>query len=238
MKFQELVVNGCSYMEAYSAGSGHHDLADRLNIPTASSLALSGCANQRILRTTIKHSAATTRPTFYVLGMTFLARDELPILDITNQFEGAWTNPQNQARHRLWIHNWTIHDTDRYVQLKQKWESYSVIDRFEDLQYRLLTVIDSLLRRGHGILIYNQCDHLFKEVHTDARLQLFRSLPNVIQGYNWMSIPWQHEQGVPSMDYAIETDAVPENIKHRESGRHAELNEFLVDHINSLKLLQ
>jgi hypothetical protein len=57
-----VVVNGCSYHESYARGQGHLDLAQRLgfidehNIPQASSLAIGGSANSRILRTTLKHS--------------------------------------------------------------------------------------------------------------------------------------------------------------------------------------
>jgi hypothetical protein len=237
MKFEELVVNGCSYMEAYSAGSGHQDLAERLGIPTASSLAIGGSANGRILRTTMKHSFATTRPTFYVLGMTFLSRDELPILHTTNQFEGAWTNPQNQAHESLWVHPWSIRDTEQYVELKLKWEWTTAIDRYEDLQYRILAVIDSLSRRGHGVLVYNQADEMFLAAHEDSRLRFFRGHYHIVGDYHWMAISWQHEQGVPAMDYAIGSTSVRDAIKHRKSGRHDRLNAFLADHIQSHGLL-
>lgn len=237
MKFEELVVNGCSYMETYSTGSGHHDLADHLGIPTASSLALGGSANGRILRSTMKHSFTTTRPTFYVLGMTFLSRDELPILEPTNQFEGAWTNPQNQAHESLWVHPWTSRDTKQYVELKLKWEYASAVDRYEDLQYRILAVIDSLSRRGHGVLVYNQADEMFLNARHDSRLRFFRGHDRIVGDYHWMAIPWQHEQGVPPMDYAVGSTSVRAAIKHRASGRHAALNKFLTDHIKTHNLL-
>ncbi len=60
---EHLVVNGCSYMEAYADGLGPLDLANRLGIPTADTLALGGSANTRIIRTTLKHSYQTDRPT-------------------------------------------------------------------------------------------------------------------------------------------------------------------------------
>lgn len=237
MKFEELVVNGCSYMETYSTGCGHQDLAERLGIPTASSLAIGGSANTRILRTTMKHSFATTRPTFYVLGMTFLSRNELPILEPTNQFEGAWSNPQNQAHESLWAHPWTQQDTETFVNLKLKWECNSTIDRYEDLQYRILAVIESLRSREHAVLIYNQADEMFSDVRHDSRLRFFRGHGNIVGDYHWMSILWQHEQGVPVMDYAIGSASVRDAIKHRQSGRHDRLNTFLTDHILSHGLM-
>ncbi len=58
-------------MHSYALGNGHQDLAQRLGIAQAASIAVSGSANSRILRTTLKHSY-TAPPTLYVLGMTFL----------------------------------------------------------------------------------------------------------------------------------------------------------------------
>ena len=239
MKYQELVVNGCSYMYAYAGGQGHLDLAERLGIPTASSLAVSGSANGRILRTTIKHSHYTTRPTFYVLGMTFLSRDELPILQPTNEFEGAWTNPQNQDQESLWVTPWNQRDTERYVELKLKWEWSSILDRMEDLQYRMLSTIGDLQHRGHGCVVYNQADDVFRDFYDHPRLQSLRSCANIVDGYRWRAIAWQHSQGVPSMNYGSDNiHSVPENMKHRTPGWHAKLNQYLVDHINLNQLLQ
>ena len=79
MKYSQLVVNGCSYMELYANGGGHRDLAKSLGIEEYSSLAINGSANSRILRTTLKHSYLTNKQTFYVLGMTFISRAEIPI---------------------------------------------------------------------------------------------------------------------------------------------------------------
>ena len=84
---QQLIVNGCSYTHSYALGQGHRDFAHRLGIDKAKSIAVSGSANSRILRTTLKHSY-TAPPTLYVLGMTFLSRLEIPICEPENEFEG------------------------------------------------------------------------------------------------------------------------------------------------------
>ena len=86
---QQLVVNGCSYTHTYASGNGHEDLAQRLGMANAHSIAVSGSANSRILRTTLKHSY-TAPPTLYVLGMTFLSRLEIPICEPENEFEGRF----------------------------------------------------------------------------------------------------------------------------------------------------
>ena len=74
-----LVVNGCSYVKCYDRGNGHIDLAERLNIPSAYSLALPGSCNNRIIRTTLKDSYITDHPTLYIVGLSFLNRSELPV---------------------------------------------------------------------------------------------------------------------------------------------------------------
>lgn len=224
-------------MYTYASGQGHHDLAERLDIPVASSLAVSGSANSRILRTTLKHSYTTNRPTFYVLGMTFLSRDELPLLKATNNFEGAWTNPQNQDHKRLWQPPWTAQDTDTYVELKLKWEWNTQIDRAEDLQYRMLSLISDLRSRGHGVLIYNQADDTLDKWQNDARLRLLGETGSIIQAYRWRAIQYQHEQDVPFMDYGDSSNNIPDNMKHRVAGYHDTLNVYLVDYILAKNLL-
>jgi len=77
MKYQQLVVNGCSYMESYASGFGHQELAERLSIPQAISLAIGGSANSRIIRTTLKHSYITLQPTLFCKPAVILKVDGL-----------------------------------------------------------------------------------------------------------------------------------------------------------------
>lgn len=221
-------------MEAYSYGNGHVDLANLLNIPKAESLAIGGSANSRILRTTLKHSYLTEYPTFYVLGMTFLSRLEVPILENQTEFEGRWTNPQNQQFKKNWQYGWSDQDTEKFIDIKLKSEIYSVLDRLEDLMYKIITLIRDLKHRGHGVLIYQQADQLHLPYLTDARLQLFKEFPEIVDAYAWRAVPWQFEQGVPAM---YEDHSVPMDIKHPASGHHHKLNEFLVDYIVSRNML-
>ena len=234
MTFGQLVVNGCSYMDAYAQGQGHWDLAHRLDIPIASSIAISGSANNRIIRTTLKHSYQTLKPTLYVLGLTFVSRDELPICNPVSEFEGSWTNPQNQLHQHRWHTHWRQKDTDQYVELKLKWEIYSVEDRIEDLQYRLLAMAAALRARGHGIVVYNQADQMADM--NDLRFGLLKT-PWVIDQLKWQAIQWQHQQGVSAMTYPVNNIYhVPDDMQHREPGYHSVVNEFLASHIKQNKL--
>jgi hypothetical protein len=224
-----LVVNGCSYMEVYAGGSGHVDLANRLNMAHSHSLALGGSANSRIIRTTLKHSYTVEQPTLYVLGMTFVSRREIPILDPVHgqNFEGMWTNPQNQDFESQWQPQWSRADTDLYVKLKLKWEWMSVADRTEDLMYRIVSMGQDLMSRGHRVLVFQQADDLHLEIFDHPRFDLFRKQPWIID-YTWRSIVWQHSQGVPSTG-----DQAPEPIRHRHPQHYHRLNEYLVDYIQS-----
>lgn len=237
MAYNNLVVNGCSYMEAYAWGGGHRDLAQRLNIPNSESLAIGGSANTRIIRTTLKHSYNTDQPTFYVLGMTFLSRLEIPILENQTEFEGRWTNPQNQKYIKHWQHGWTQQDTDQFVEIKLKSEVYSILDRTEDLMYKILSMISNLGQRGHQVLVYQQADDLYQKFLDDPRLQFFKNVPNIIDGYAWRSVPWQLSQGVPPTTYGRYHDHVPDDIRHPVSGHHQRLNEFLVQYVKDHGLL-
>ena len=241
-----LVVNGCSYMHVYALGNGHHDLADRLGIKTAESIAQSGCNNSRILRTTLKDSYITSESTLYVLGMTFISRSEVPILKYSpddspdTSFEGRWTNPQNQMYANRWEDFWTDHDTKLFVKLKQKEELVSLLDRTEDLMYRMLSTINDLESRGHKIIMYQQADtDYFSDLNTQ-RLSLFKTKSNFVNNFHWAAIKWQHEKNVSinEGDYNSKYGPAPLDIQHRKAGEHQVLNEYLTNYINKHKILE
>lgn len=241
---EQLVVNGCSYMESYAFGDGHIDLAERLNIKTpagtanAVSLAIGGSANSRILRTVHKHSYAPGYNTLYVLGLTFVSRLEIPILDDRHEFEGRWTNPQNQRFQNRWMCNWTLKDNDQFIDLKLKYESDSILDRTEDLMYRVLATIDSIKMRGHRILVYQQADNLYQEILDDPRFNPMRSRPEIIDSLAWRAVAWQHEKGVQPTIYGPGHPYVPPDMVHPAPGHHQKLNEFLTDYIKEHKILE
>ena len=232
------MVNGCSYMEAYALGCGQADLAELLGLDTSESLAIGGSANTRIIRTTLKHSYQTNRPTFYILGMTFLSRLELPILERQTEFEGRWTNPQNQQFVKDWQYGWTQAETDQFIDIKLKSEIHSILDRTEDLMYKILTMISDLHARGHRVLVYQQADMLYQDLLDDSRLQLFKNTPTIIDGYRWRAVPWQLNNGVPPTNYGSNPrQVVPKDMQHPMPGHHQKLNEFLVDYINQHAIL-
>ena len=237
-----LVVNGCSYMDVYAAGGGHIDLAKKLKLDHSESISQSGCSNSRIIRTTLKHSYFSKRKNLYILGTTFISRNEAPILrcDDPGSFEGRWTNPQNQMYQTDWDFHWTKKDTDNFVNLKLKEEINSITDRTEDLMYRLLSLIESLNSRGHQVLIYQQADTDYLEIKKSPRLRLFKTKTNFVMGFLWSAIQWQHSQGVPVQEgnYNNIYGYCPDNMKHRAPGHHDKINEFLTEYIQVYRLLE
>ena len=233
---QQLVVNGCSYTHSYALGNGHTDLAQRLGITQADSIAISGSANSRILRTTLKHSY-TAPPTLYVLGMTFLSRLEIPICEPENDFEGRWVNPQNQEFAYRWQTGWSQKESEQFVDTKLKTEVYSILDRAEDLMYRMLSTIDSLKFRGHRVLMFQQADNLYHEYLNNSRLSLL-NCHEIIHGFGWRATAWQSAQGVEPKNYGPGSPYVPPDMTHPAVGHHHKLNEFLTNYIQEHKILQ
>lgn len=233
---QQLVINGCSYSESYALGNGHLDLAKRLQIPRASSLAIGGSANSRILRTTLKHSYSTELPTLYVLGMTFLSRLELPICNPENEFEGRWCNPQNQEFVSRWQQGWNHKESEKFIQVKLASEMYSILDRTEDLMYRMVSTIVDLKSRGHCVLMYQQADNLYQDHLSNARLKQLQR-PEIIGGFAWCAIAWQHTQGVKPKTYPNGSPYVPPDMTHPEIGHHDLINVYLTNYIKEHKLL-
>jgi hypothetical protein len=222
-------------MESYARGDGHVHLAKLLEIPISTSLAISGSANSRILRTTLKHSY-TAPPTLYVLGMTFVSRLEIPICEPENDFEGRWINPQNQEFKSRWQHNWSQKDSNQFVETKLKSEIYSILDRTEDLMYRMLSAIADLKSRGHRVLIFQQADNLYQEYLISPALQLLQQ-PEIIDRFNWRAVAWQHSQGVKPTQYPPGRPYVPPDMVHPAVGHHDIINSFLTDYIHEHKIL-
>ena len=230
-------------MNLYASGNGHVHLAEQLGINNPIDLTQSGCANGRMIRTTLKDSFLTSAPTLYIIGLTFISRSEAPILKCENEessFEGRWSNPQNQMYQHRWEHHWTEKDTDAFVNLKRKEEVYSLLDRTEDLMYRLISMVESLESRNHKVLIYQQADSDYFCHLTNPRLNLLKKYTNFINGLQWCSIQWQHEQGVPPNpgEYENKYGQTPMELRHRQAGHHQKLNEFLTKYIKDNKILE
>lgn len=240
MKTKTLVVNGCSYSQAYAGGQGHQDLAKLLGIESYTSLAIGGSANSRILRTTLKHSYRAKEPVLYLLGMTFVSRLELPILtdpDEDASFEGRWINPQNTEFSYKWAHNWTRENTLEFVEIKLASEVYSLLDRTEDLMYRILATIADLQSRGHQALVYQQADDSYQQYVDSPKLALFKNNPNIIGDFFWRAIEYQHLNNVPKAPIPpvtyIGPTTVPDHMRHPLIGKHQVINKFLYEYIKS-----
>lgn len=241
-----LVTNGCSYMNAYTSGGGHNNLGTRLNIPSQFDLSQSGCSNGRIIRTTLKDSFLTDKPTFYVLGMTFIVRSEITILELPkyekelDSFEGKWTNPQNQMFSNRWAPFWNEKDNDTYVNLMFKESYHGLIDKVENLMYQLVSMIDSLESRGHSVLVFQQADQSYYDYLAADKFRLFRDYKNFVNQFKWTSIQWQHDLGVPEQpgNYTNKYGTTPENMRHRKEGEHHILNEFLINYIKEYKIIE
>ena len=239
----ELVTNGCSYMHTYVEGNGHADLARALQIPSSNSLSITGSANSRIIRTTLKHSYETNKKTLYVLGMTFVSREELPIChhnpaEHTEQevWEGAWTNPQNQqfGKNR-WRSSWNDWETKQWVLFRERYEKHSLVDRTENLMYQMLSLIDSLTHRGHSCIIFQQADHWWEGVLPEEvnRIRLLEGHKNIIGDFKWCAVREQHRAGVP---YIPDEEHVEPELRHRLTGEHGWLNNYLETHIRKHEL--
>jgi hypothetical protein len=230
-----LVVNGCSYMEWYVRGQGHLDLAQRLNIDQATSIAVQGSCNTRILRTCIKNSYTTTVPTLYVVGLSFLGRSELPIGAQPDEFEGKWINIINSPNpNQEYDLGWNNDMIQQVIDLRLKSQIFSVVDRVEELMYQLLATIDSMISRGHQIVIYRQADDVYETHLDDPKVALLKKTANIIDALKWGANSWQFDQGVNWLD---SDDHLPRGIRHPLLGQYQHLNSFLEQYICNNKLI-
>jgi hypothetical protein len=238
---QQLVVNGCSYNEVWALGPGPEQLALDFGLSKYKSIALGGSNNSRMLRTTLKHSYQTNIPCLYLVGLTFMSRWELPIIDpkAKQEFEGGWINPQSQkhsSTELLW--NWTDNDTETYKNLLFKASAVAQADQLEDLMYRCISVASDLQRRGHKIIFWNNPDQSIPDaVKESSQFDLLKNNPAFVDGLCWVAIPWQHDQGATALKYPPGTELPPKNFQHIHPQNYQYLNSYLTQWINNNKIL-
>jgi hypothetical protein len=216
-------------MNTYSCGNGHIDLADRLGIATAASLAVPGSCNSRIIRTTLKDSYSTNDKTLYVIGLSFLARGEIPIGNDRDSLEGRWLStlhfqfPKNKV-----MPYFTESEVERFVELKIKTEMYSVEDLLEQLMYQLLSMINDLLHRGHQVLVFRNPEDTYNHCLDHTEFTQLKKCVNIIDGLAWSAILWQIEQGIKFVPGDVKH---PPGIRHPMPREHNPLNNFLSEYI-------
>ena len=232
---KRLIVNGCSYMNHYAQGNGHHDLANSLGIHHADDLSFPGSCNDRIIRTTLRDSYHTDQRTFYILGMTFLNRTEMPILKNTTT-DGRWKSFQNFPTKDDWAWPWTDSDTKKFIDLFLKSQFLNMEDRIEDLMYKLLALVSDLRSRGHRVLIFQQAEDRYQEFLSD--LKLFDTDPVFVDGFRWCAVPWQLKQGALPVQEDLLNHDIPGHMLHIQPNQHQGLNEFLLDYVKKFKILE
>ena len=245
---EELIINGCSYMHEYARGFGHWDLAKQLQIPKANSITRPGSSNSRIIRTTLKHSYQTSLPTFYVIGISFLCRWELPINETPNDLEGRWIRIPIRQKRSLrdeplnFQFNWTDQDSDVFNKLNYKSATFGIADLLEELMFRLLSMLADLRSRGHQALIYAQADDSTLEFLNQDRFKFLHQDMSFVDGLNWLAVPWQLDQGIPTLEQYLSTseqiDLPPKKYHHLMKGHHTTLNKFLIDYIDTHNILK
>jgi hypothetical protein len=157
--------------------------------------------------------------------LSFLGRVELPIAQTTDEFEGAWVSLQNSISNRSKFQDQiSSQDLGSFLNFKLKTEMFSVRDRFEDVAFRLISMLESLQSRGHNALIFQNVD---SNPDPDCASWHFLTRKNFVDQLRWTAVPWQIGQGVTCHNDLW----VPANMQHIESGHYHVLNNFLYNYI-------
>jgi hypothetical protein len=232
---ERLVVSGCSYMEHYTDGNGHTELAKILNIPTAINLAKSGACNDRIIRSISRDSLLTRAPTLYLVGLTFLHRYELPICAERSD-DGLWescTGNMLSRRSSSWRTDIALNEYNSYAALRT--HMFYLNESLEKTMYQVLTLINSVKQLGHRIVIFNTAESGADQFLDELRFQLLKTTPEIVGSYKWQSIRYQIDCGAK---WSVHDSKLEKYVRHVAPGEHRWLNEFLTNYIHEYKILQ
>jgi hypothetical protein len=104
-----------------------------------------------------------------------------------------------------------------------------------DLQWKLLSLIDTLNHCGHRVVIFNTAEDGVKSwLVVNPKFNPVRNRKEIIHGLAWKSIPWQFEQGAR---WPVEDEQYPPDCRHVIPGDHKWLNQFLIDYIKTNNIL-
>jgi hypothetical protein len=223
-------------MDHYVQGNGHSDLANQLGMAKSVALALPGSCNGRIIRTTLKDSYMTKQPTLYVIGLSFLHRNEMPVSRI-DDFEGRWLSFQNELDpEKIDGYFWSLSDSKRAVECFSKLAPYALNDQLEQLMFSLLAMVSDLINRGHQVVIFRQASEAYAnlKVLDEERFKFLKDSVNIVDGLKWSSLEFLAEKNIM---YNSEDSHLLKTIQHPAPGEHLHLNKFLVEYITTHKLL-
>lgn len=228
-----LIVNGCSYMAYYDKGGGTKELADKLSMTSYDSLAKNSVCNSRILRTTLRDMYSACEPTLYVVGTTFVHRFELTTLDHAEE-DGLWQSFNGHTINLTDNRRAEITDSD-LESYNRAWNNIMYDNElFEDLVYRVCSLVGAAKNLGHRMLVFNTAEHLVDYIDS-SKYKMLDNKSEIIGKLFWRSIPWQQAQGA---QWPKEDAGYPKNCRHVQPGDHKWLNEFLINYINHHKLLE
>jgi hypothetical protein len=84
--------------------------------------------------------------------------------------------------------------------------------------------------------MFQQADNLYQEHLSNPRLKQFQRA-EIVEGFAWRSVAWQHAQGVLPKTYPAGSQYVPPDMTHPELGEHQMINEYLTNYIQEHKIL-
>jgi hypothetical protein len=154
----------------------------------------------------------------------------------SNDFEGSWISFQNRALPEdRYKSQWTVTDSQDHLRLCFKYQSLGFSDLFDDLAIRLISMINDLTSRGHRVLVFNQVEKLHLKFLNPGQLDIFNTVPQVVDQLKWIAVPWQFQQGV--MPDPKDQNQDPD-VRHPAIGEHRVINKFLIDYIQNNNILK
>jgi hypothetical protein len=221
-------------MQNYHDGGGTRDLADTLEIQSYQGFAKSGSCNDRIIRTVLRDCFATMEPTFYIVGLTFLHRYEIPIRN-TPADDGLWESCPGKSldsRSIHWRSEISLDDYNFYSKLRT--HMFYLNESLEKTMYQTLSMIHTVKNLGHKILVFNTAEFGVDDFLSQSRFQLLNN-KHIVESYRWRSIQYQLDCGAKFLD---NDSNLEKYIRHVAPGEHRWLNEFLTKYIQENKILQ
>ena len=220
----KLLINGCSYTVNWSPLCAQ--LGNQLGFTETTNLSMPGSSNDRIFRTTLEY-IFTNDVKYVIIALTFWDRQEAPWGK-----SATWTD----YSHNGLLRASEVDSPNLYNSYIQDRYRYDInINYIDKLLNDIITFSGWLESKDIKYLIFTSSGNYFEKNNfkfIQTKLDYLKQNPRIIDIETWTSNQYMYDHGGTS----IELNGPPDG-RHYTKESFATLNEFIVDYINTNKLL-
>jgi len=234
---KHLLINGCSYGNAWQRGKKDQDIANKLNSNTFTNLSNRGSSNGRIYHSTMEFISKNPDVDFVILSLTFCHRFEGPWADVKDIYDGRWICYASHGIPPHWLNRMKGKNSAELDKINKYIQDRIILDAGIEYVNRylenIITFSSWLDSKNIRYCIFNACEGLKNIIATEPDIEMekiswIKENKRIIDIENFISNQWMHDNGA---NIPYEGLGLDPKIVHYDKDGYALLNDFLYSYI-------